>query len=60
LNQKQRELWGRLNKYIMANGGWIVSQPDVSPIRFEAPLGSEFPELRQAGHRVIDYARMSA
>ncbi|SDK14400.1 MULTISPECIES: hypothetical protein [Bradyrhizobium] len=55
LSQRQRELWGRLNKCIMANGGWIVSQADVSPIRFEAPLNSELPELlRQAGHWVID------
>jgi hypothetical protein len=56
LSQKQRELWERLNKYIMANGGWIVSQPDISPIRFECPLDSDLPEtLRQAGHQVVEY-----
>jgi hypothetical protein len=37
----------------MANGGWIVSQPDTSPIRLECPLDSTLPELlRQAGQNV--------
>ena len=56
LSQKQRQLWRDLNEFIRLAGGFIVSQPDVSPIRFEAPLDSKLPEtLRQAGHRVFDY-----
>jgi hypothetical protein len=56
LDQKQREMWDRVNKYIMQEGGWIVSLPDTKTIRFESPIGSELPELlRQAGHRVFDY-----
>jgi hypothetical protein len=42
-----------LNEFIRQAGGWIVSQPDVSPIRFEAPMNSELPALlKQAGHNV--------
>jgi hypothetical protein len=55
-SREQRALWQRLNKYIMQEGAWIVSQPEISPIRFEAPLDSNLPALlREAGHRVIDY-----
>jgi hypothetical protein len=40
----------------MQEGGWTVSQPDCSPVRFEAPLDSNLPTLlREAEHRVIDY-----
>jgi hypothetical protein len=49
---------GRLNKYIMANGGWIVSEPDTSTIRFECSMDSALPELlRQAGHNVRNFGR---
>jgi len=27
-SQKQRELSQKLNKFIMQEGGWIISQPD--------------------------------
>ena len=58
ISREQRNLWRKLNEYIRQEGGWTVSQPDSSPIRFEAALNSELPELlRQAGHRVIDYGR---
>jgi hypothetical protein len=56
LSKAQREFWSRLNVFIREAGGWVVSQPDVSPIRFECHLDSELPEtLRQAGHRVVDF-----
>jgi hypothetical protein len=58
ISREQRNLWRKLNEYIRQEGGWTVSQPDCSPIRFESALDSELPELlRQAGHRVIDYGR---
>jgi hypothetical protein len=53
LSAAQQKLWKRLNQYIREAGGWIVSQPDTSPIRFEAPLNSELPDLLQeAGHNI--------
>jgi len=56
LSRERRQLWQRLNKFIRQEGGWTVSQPEISPIRFEAPLDSNLPALlREAGHRVIDY-----
>jgi hypothetical protein len=56
LDKKLREMRERMNKFIMQEGGWIVSLPDTRTIRFECPPGSRLPELlRQAGHRVIDY-----
>jgi hypothetical protein len=56
LDKKLREMWERMNKFIMQEGGWIVSLPDTRNIRFECPPDSQLPELlRQAGHRVIDY-----
>jgi hypothetical protein len=55
-SREQRALWDRLNKFIRQEGGWTVSQPEISPIRFECPLDSNLPTLlREAGHRVIDY-----
>jgi hypothetical protein len=49
-------MWDKLNKYIKQEGGWIVSQPDVSPVRFECPMESELPALlKEAGHRVIPF-----
>jgi hypothetical protein len=46
-------MWDKLNKYIMQEGGWTVSQPDTSPIRFECALDSTLPNLLQAaGHQV--------
>jgi hypothetical protein len=51
LSRKQREFWQRLNEYIREGGGWTVSQPDTSPLRFECEQGSDLPDLlRQAGH----------
>jgi hypothetical protein len=29
----------------MQEGGWIVSQPDTSPVRLECPMDSQLPEL---------------
>ena len=40
----------------MQEGDWTISQPDVSPIRFECPMGSELPALlKEAGHHVIAF-----
>jgi len=53
LNPRLRQLWSDLNTCIRESGAWIVSQPDINPLRFEAPLDSTLPEsLRQAGHQV--------
>jgi hypothetical protein len=58
LSVAQRKLWQRLNDYIRQEGGWTVSEPNVSPIRFECPLDSQLPSLLiEAGHRVISYGR---
>jgi hypothetical protein len=55
LSVAQRKLWQRLNDYIRQEGGWTVSEPNVSPIRFECPTDSSLPELlREAGHDVRD------
>jgi hypothetical protein len=52
-SREQRNLWSKLNKYIMQEGGWIVSQPDVSPIRLECQMDSKLPDLlSEAGHTV--------
>jgi hypothetical protein len=60
-SREQRALWDRLNKFIRQEGGGTVSQPEISPIRFEAPLDSNLPTLlREAGHRVIDYGTHDA
>jgi hypothetical protein len=52
-SRQQRVIWQKLNDYIRQDGGWTVSQPDVSPIRFECQMDSELPnQLREAGHTV--------
>jgi len=55
LNQKQRAFWRDLNEFIRLAGGFIVSQPDISPIRFECQPDSTLPTLlREAGHRLLE------
>jgi hypothetical protein len=53
LSREQRNLWRNLSEYIRQEGGWTVSQPDCTPIRFEVAPDSELPQLlTEAGHRV--------
>ena len=54
LDQKQRKLWQALNSFISEHGGWMVSQPDTEPLRFECRSESELPEsLRDLGYDVV-------
>jgi hypothetical protein len=53
LSREQRQIWRRLCEYIHQERGFVVSQPDCSPIRFEVALDSELPQLlTEAGHKV--------
>jgi hypothetical protein len=58
LNQRQRELWWKLNAFVMQEGGRIISEPDASRIRFECGPDSGLPDLlRSAGHNVRGLGR---
>jgi hypothetical protein len=51
LDKKRKELWEALNDFVCQNGGWIVSPPHSSQIRFECSPGSALPKsLRELGH----------
>ena len=53
VTKAQRDLWEDLNTTIRKNGGWVVSQPDLFPLRFECEVDSQLPDaLRQCGHTV--------
>jgi hypothetical protein len=45
ISKRQRALWEALNSFIQRNGGWVTSQPDCSPIRFECPINYPLPTL---------------
>jgi ABC-type taurine transport system substrate-binding protein len=53
VGQRQKILWDALASYVRRHNGWVVSQPDVSPIRFECAPTATLPEiLRQQGYEV--------
>jgi hypothetical protein len=43
--EKERKFWGFLRDYITDNEGFITSQPNTSPIRFECWPDSILPQL---------------
>lgn len=53
ITRVQRQLWADLNDEIRKCGAWVVSQPDVFPVRFECEMGSPLPALlEEVGHSV--------
>jgi hypothetical protein len=53
VSQKNKILWDALASYVRRHHGWVVSQPDISPIRFECAPTATLPEiLRQQGYGV--------
>src|SRR5258708_11650385 len=50
-----RQLWQDLNSFIRQEGGWLITQPDINPVRFECQPDSNLPTLlREAGHRLFE------
>jgi hypothetical protein len=50
IDEKQREIWENLNRFLIDNGGAITSIRHSSPIRFEVAPNSTVPEqLRDLG-----------
>jgi hypothetical protein len=53
ITRVQRQLWADLNDEIREWGAWVVSQPDVFPLRFECEMDSPPPAtLQDLGHSV--------
>jgi hypothetical protein len=54
INERRKALWLSLNEFITQNGGWIVSVPSVTPIRFECRVDNLelLVELRKLGYAV--------
>jgi hypothetical protein len=51
----RKQQFEKLNIWIMARDGWLVSVPGDPHMRFEALPGSTMPaELRQAGYEVTE------
>jgi hypothetical protein len=42
--KQQQELWGRLARFVHANGGWLTSAPGERPLRVEMPVHSELAD----------------
>jgi hypothetical protein len=54
LSDRYRELWDRLNQYVMERGGQVTSVRYANPIRLEVPLESPLADkLRGLGHDPI-------
>jgi hypothetical protein len=52
-NARERgRVYKELLAFITAGKGWVVSEPGVTPLRFEAVDSSLADQLRDAGHRV--------
>jgi hypothetical protein len=50
-----KSLWQDLNTFVRQEGGWLVTQPDINPVRFECQPDSNLPTLlHEAGHRLIE------
>src|SRR5260221_6026672 len=53
ISKATRDLWAELNTTIRECAGAVVSQPDVSPMRFECEQGSDLPwHLSRCGYEV--------
>src|SRR5262249_50077077 len=50
--KERARLFRELNRYIIANRGWTVSEPGISPMRFEAVDSQIADSLIAAGHKV--------
>jgi hypothetical protein len=49
ITRVQRQLWADLNDEIRECGAWVVSQPDVFPLRFECEMDSPLPDVHHLG-----------
>jgi hypothetical protein len=49
--ERRNELWQALNKWVIQQGAWVVSLPNVPRIRIEARRGSNLTiKLKQLGY----------
>jgi hypothetical protein len=53
-SERRKQLWAAVQEFITKHGGWIVSLPNGTPIRFECRADNlELPvELRRLGYAV--------
>jgi len=52
---ERKALWAELNRFVIDNDGWIVSQPDAFPVTAEFLPSSPMPDaLEDAGWEVRD------